>query len=455
MHTVRDAAETIRLLQQSGLLLAQEEQSGQACLITGDTPDLIDLETWVLRNRPKEPGELSQMFRVPPQAATGEFTRVFRTLSERGAEAPAPGANPAASEAAPMETERLDVTQTISFAASSVAPPFPASKPEPVPPPSSVPSPPPAADKPMPGEFTQMFRPAAPSSDAEAKAPGEFTGLFRAAGPDAPLPPVAPERKQHVEPEPGPPPSKQPAASQAGEFTSLFRPAVLMPEAPPSKAPATDRPGEFTSLFRPAVPMPEPEPPTPASDERTRLFHVPPTPPQAEASFAHEFYPPSEQPSMPSPTPESRDFDNFYDSPYESNQAVMDPKLHGRVAAPPPGPTPPSRDDFTGLYGASGGLPDSEHGQSVNPDATRFFHPPPPQSRPDSRPAARDDEQWDALFRPRTAPANPKPEETAQAKPEPASPNGPQNKTLLILSVGLGVLLLLAIVVIVILLRRH
>ena len=167
--------------------------------------------------------------------------------------------------------------------------------------------------------------------------PGEFTRQFAPVLRPAPPPPPSPSSEAPtlttpVAPPPSPasqlseaptlttPVAPTPPASDPGEFTRQFAPAVLRPApAPPVNRsrpwrqlhPANE-PGEFTRQFAPPVVRPAPTPPPPASQpgEFTQLFAARPAKPAAPQQKAPpppgEFTRQFQAPSRPNPPSQIR-----------------------------------------------------------------------------------------------------------------------------------------------------
>lgn len=252
----------------------------------------------------------------------GEFTRMFQAqqppVAGSSPSSPADAAPPAATEPdGPGEFTRM--FQAARPAEPTDAPASPPRAPE-------VTATAPPADHEA-GEFTRAFRgfvpadgparpaeptvtpPPAPSASESAGVPGEFTQMFRAAAPQEqgaapPPPPPAP---------PAASPTTSQPADQPGEFTRAMRslsdprdtppPTVATPiqSAPPPPPPPSAK-GEFTTMFEKLAGAPPPPPPaTPAygsglassdpiwpADQsltedryRDRLFNAPAPPPRA------------------------------------------------------------------------------------------------------------------------------------------------------------------------------
>ncbi|MDQ6666554.1 MAG: hypothetical protein M3Z23_19415 [Acidobacteriota bacterium] len=190
-------------------VIAQGEQEGTLYVVTDDLPRLIDLRARVeiQASGKHDPGEFTQMFRVPleltaketplqkPVASSepGEFTRIFQ---------------------APSQME------------------------------DAAPDPPKPAALPGPGEFTQLFAKPTPALDLQERQPP---------APNAPIP-GGPDLDSVTQdfgmPEPG--------LGAAGEGTRLFEVPPQAPPLPsvPAQAAETPKPevrldgGEFTKLFK-------------------------------------------------------------------------------------------------------------------------------------------------------------------------------------------------------------
>ncbi len=234
-------------------VVAQGEQEGTLYVVTPDQPHLVDLRARVeiQASGPRDPGEFTQMFRLPldlaaketplqKAAATpepGEFTKLFK--------APPP-AGPVAPIMAPAPSDGGEFTKLFQAAPPPSDPP-PSGPPPSDPPPSDPPLATPSPAEFVPAEFDNFY--------ASPYASGSESMLDAL---DSQTPSLAPE---------------QPLSRDPGSFTRLFGAREQVPPAPPEPNAAG-----ATSVF--AVPQPAARPPrfnTPASgpSEYTRVFQRP------------------------------------------------------------------------------------------------------------------------------------------------------------------------------------
>jgi hypothetical protein len=219
-------------------------------------------------------------------------------------------------------------------------------KPAPSPSPSLSPvpsAPPPAAVTSEPGEFTQLFRKAAPSTvraeerpALETAGPGEFTQLFQRSGQSQrtdPPQPLGPSVAPSMPMAPTPPASD----NQPGEFTRLFRSPLATPseasrEPLPVGSPSQNAPGEFTRIFGAGTPRGGSAPSAPPTAPSA-------APPSMPGSLTESLEPRQSAPAMTPPAPAGPgEFTRVIGLP----SSAATPAFSAAPSSPPPPAAAPS-----------------------------------------------------------------------------------------------------------------
>jgi hypothetical protein len=444
---------------------------------------------------PKNAGEFTSMFRTPaagtdpvpngtpepqptsapaPESA-GEFTAMFRAPAVAAPSKPAASEvvrPPQAADKSADEFTAMFGTPAVSADVQSGAPPA-VSKPVA----SEVVRPPRAAEK-SPDEVTAMVRPPAapaPPKPVEAALPlqpateaGEFTAMFRTPeeAPSAPSAKQTPESLSGDDSQaktPAPPQSINSLQTQVGQASACHD---LFPAA------SKDGGSEFTSMFRTPPPpsttqavrtRDQPSETKPILDsEATRLFSsVPQAPPssappaQAPGEFTRLFQAPGApsvpaSPVHPPPPAQASDFDRFFNAPYSSDPEA-EKRLRGEGPPVPQGPSMLGPGDFTRVFGQK----ESVGGPAAPPSATGAFATPGPLGGlPAEEPVSSGPSEYTKLFQTPAAPAPVSAPEPPPA-PAPAAVQAPSQISRIILYVALGLLACAGIATVLYFALRH
>ena len=370
------------------------EELGYWYVVTKDEPQCALLREWLQleieaaagNGRPASKPISAPTAAPPPpskqdETDPGEFTRFLK-------------ARPSASTAAPATPRFVPPTPT----APSSTPPPPVSLQPPAvslkPPTVTGPA---AMQEASPGEFTQLFRPAArtgqeaapqplsaplpnrppPNVAPEAPAPGEFTGFFNATDTERKQgrPPMPPPQRPFVPQQPpaSPPQDSVPAQQEQGEFTRFFKAG---PPAMPSKpAPASplsmnfERTQNKPFVQRPNTPVNlpaiTPQKPADKGGEFTQLFSRPDNAKAPSQPPVGNYGPPpparsdplgfAKQPTGPTGQPIG-----------QPPSDISDDLFNDRIDIPKPLPlSQPKQSEFTQMFGSAGAAPPPVRPQSV------------------------------------------------------------------------------------------
>jgi hypothetical protein len=253
---------------------------------------------------PKEPGE-DRFTRVGAWRVPGRETAPPKPPEPPGQSATGIFSSPPVERTPVPEAAPGDFTPMFRPAAPEASPP-PVRQPETVPEPEPIAPAPPAAIP---------ERPVEPAPAPVAAEPGDFTRMFQA--------PIQPSQ-----------PGAPPVSSQPDGFTSMFQTPAGGQTPPLPAPPVSSKPGEFTSMFQAATPAqgsPSPAPPPVHSEPGsfTRMF-------QSPASASPAPTPPPQATSKPG------EFTQFFQSslgsaPYKESSPSATPPVAGPAPAPPPG----------------------------------------------------------------------------------------------------------------------